>query len=1242
MGGDRMRTLINYAEEIYNATAKATCGDLFANEGVDLLAHRLKNIERVFMIGNGGSGAACDHMANDLCLAGVKAQSLTNTNNITCIANDFGFENIFAKQLEWSLSHQGSNMLIAFSCSGKSPNILNRAELDIAYRSNWLAKRIVNAPAEDATREWRHWQATNEQIEKIEELENLFDLQRKLKQTIVRARLYGGAALIMGVEIGRSDEELDYEAVGKDDLKFIIGVNMFDLAAGPVNWDVTSPWYGRPEYYTVSARLQNFDEYDQSMVQIHPSRVIAFTGHELPDPTQVPNSPEWGDSVLIDCDEIIKDFGMVVGGIANMVNDAKMDVVKIPDFSKNIATQEYASRLLKRFSFANQSKSSINSLLLDSEEEWQRIQTAFSGLPNLLSEFLTVTSGASGIPVSRLMGQAPGKVLSGTSGGEQDMRNYYDTVAAMQKNMIGPSLEPLDKVLIASAIGKIDPNIFYEWAPLYVPDPQQTADIALKKAQVVAADVTMGLINPDVLRRTRINQLIEDGTYPGIEEAVDEMGEEPEEPEIDPNSPMPSEPKPKKPGGGGDEGGGGGKLEITHKVAAQDFDPDQLRAPKGSPEGGQWVRQGGAGPSAVSFVSPNTKVGVMLPEAKAGMQSLRQKKLRDISDQIDEALGIKSKSFDVLGAWSDGAEPSVMTEYKTTDLKSVVAAAAMKGALANQKAVLVFQKDKKGDSYLLEFQGKGTLEKVNKDMLEDGVTFHTLEPITDKSGRVTGANVIVWAGDKDTFDAVEKGANRYGSKIQYTQGTGQFIGTELEDVSHAEGQEDAQRVYEETIAGTGSDRIQEIWRDISSASGEDLLEFQGLTDKELALSVTSILDPSTPSVKARSRNVEDIAKDLNERARKALREMGVKSGQIEGPDPVTDEMLARLIAHEVETALTRSGRSSTGWYSDKVDKAVRIAALTHNELGTDANMRMAYTAALAITSQGEVVPSNVRLTEQAYATFKDTGKFPTNIEADQQIAMNNNFAKLNAMIETNGLDWTREFLSKEFTVRELKALGYPVSGENMDTKVYGSAIFGSKIGQGFYQNLSGNYAPMTFDLWWMRGWGRLTGTLVGKDKGTLEKQKARFTNALKGENYKVPRTGDALMQQAKDIIVRHELDYAKNSHLYKSSERTKSELTLAAERFVLGQVGINEQPTSGGDRQWMRDVGAKAIELLNAKGIDITPADLQATWWYPEKDLYGKLGGRDSEAINVDYASALANVARARGISEDEIRRILG
>ena len=120
--------------------------------------------------------------------------------------------------------------------------IINRLELETAYRSNWLAKRIVNAPAEDATREWRMWQASAKQIELLENAEIAFDLQRKLKQTLVRARLYGGAALVLGVEQGEPDEELDIDKVGKDDLKFVISVNLYDLSPGPINWDALSPW----------------------------------------------------------------------------------------------------------------------------------------------------------------------------------------------------------------------------------------------------------------------------------------------------------------------------------------------------------------------------------------------------------------------------------------------------------------------------------------------------------------------------------------------------------------------------------------------------------------------------------------------------------------------------------------------------------------------------------------------------------------------------------------------------------------------------------------------------------------------------------------------------------------------------------------------------------------------------------------------------------------------------------------
>jgi len=88
------------------------------------------------------------------------------------------------------------------SSSTYSLSLLSRNDLENAYRSDWIARRIVDAPAEDATREWRAWQASQDQIQAIEDEEKKHDLQRKMRLALIRSRLYGGAAMVMGVKSG--------------------------------------------------------------------------------------------------------------------------------------------------------------------------------------------------------------------------------------------------------------------------------------------------------------------------------------------------------------------------------------------------------------------------------------------------------------------------------------------------------------------------------------------------------------------------------------------------------------------------------------------------------------------------------------------------------------------------------------------------------------------------------------------------------------------------------------------------------------------------------------------------------------------------------------------------------------------------------------------------------------------------------------------------------------------------------
>jgi len=387
---------------------------------------------------------------------------------------------------------------------------LQRDQLENAYRGDWIARKVVDIPAQDATREWRNWQADSNDITALEGLEKIFSIQNKVKRLLQKARLYGGAALILGVDQGKMDEALDLTKIKKGQLKFVHVVSRYDVTAGPIDGDIMSPFYGEPQYYDrMSAGTGN-------LFRIHPSRVVRIVGMEAPDPLRVDG---WGDSVLQSVQDAVKSAGSVTQSVAHLVQESQTDILRIPNLTKNMSTQEGADRLLKRFAYAAEMKSLYKMLLLDKDEEWQRLEANFSGMPDLLKMYLLIASGAADIPATRMLSQSPSG-LSAT--GESDIRNYYDKVASDQKNELQPALARLDEVLIRSALGVYPEDIFYLWNSLWQLDDTGRADLAHKKAQTFQIDAQAGLIDQAVLKRARENQLIEDGTYPGLEGIIEE------------------------------------------------------------------------------------------------------------------------------------------------------------------------------------------------------------------------------------------------------------------------------------------------------------------------------------------------------------------------------------------------------------------------------------------------------------------------------------------------------------------------------------------------------------------------------------------------------------------------------------------------------------------------------------------------------------------------------------------------
>ena len=95
-----------------------------------IIKRTLKKNGIIYMAGNGGSATDSQHFVAELLGRYKKnrkpygAVSLSSDiGTITCIANDFGYENVFSRQLE-ALGRK-KDLLIAFSTSGNSKNIIN-------------------------------------------------------------------------------------------------------------------------------------------------------------------------------------------------------------------------------------------------------------------------------------------------------------------------------------------------------------------------------------------------------------------------------------------------------------------------------------------------------------------------------------------------------------------------------------------------------------------------------------------------------------------------------------------------------------------------------------------------------------------------------------------------------------------------------------------------------------------------------------------------------------------------------------------------------------------------------------------------------------------------------------------------------------------------------------------------------------------------------------------------------------
>jgi len=381
---------------------------------------------------------------------------------------------------------------------------LTYGELENAYSSDWLTGKVCDVPPFDMTREWRKFDGSIDpnKLTEFKTAEDKFNIRDKIKESLVYSRIYGGAGIVINADDGNEPwEPLNIENIKKDGLRWLHVSDSQYLKPRIYSQDPFSTNYGYPEFYSMAP----------SSIYIHFSRIIRFEGIPLPLAARRRNN-YWGKSIIERLYNALKNASSSQDNVNNLIYEASVDIVKIPEFMEMASSSEGEDILRKRFAVAKLQKSVNRMLILDADEEYETHQQNLAGLRDVMQEYMNIVAGAADIPITRLLGQSPGGL---NSTGTSDIRNYYDFIAGQQELILRSKLELIDELIYRSTFGKppSDGELQFRFNSLWQMNEKEQADLQLIKSQRDSAYLDRGVIGEGVVA----TELALDDTYSAID-----------------------------------------------------------------------------------------------------------------------------------------------------------------------------------------------------------------------------------------------------------------------------------------------------------------------------------------------------------------------------------------------------------------------------------------------------------------------------------------------------------------------------------------------------------------------------------------------------------------------------------------------------------------------------------------------------------------------------------------------------
>ena len=361
------------------------------------------------------------------------------------------------------------------------------------YRSSWVIRKVIDQIAEDIYKSF-----PTLDIELPPEQINLFKKVIKETHTLDRlrtarkwGRLFGGAAAIIVID-GQENlmEPLRIEDIELGAYKGLIPLDRWSgIIPGPeINSNIQDPTsFGLPTYYNCIM--------DAGNVNIHHSRILRFTGRELPQ-WEVQVELYWGMSeVEIVFDELRKrDYSS--WNIVSLLTRAQILSIEEPQLATLMSgaggTNKAYAAFQQRMESISQLLNNQGLLVLGKDGKLQQTQYGFGGVSEMYHEFMKDLAASCEIPYELIFGREGG--LSNT--GESGLQLYYDKIDQKRTSQDGEIIDRLLPIVAMSTWGMVPDDLDYHWEPTRTMTERERMDMA-----TVTTNTVVQAYNSDLLTK---------------------------------------------------------------------------------------------------------------------------------------------------------------------------------------------------------------------------------------------------------------------------------------------------------------------------------------------------------------------------------------------------------------------------------------------------------------------------------------------------------------------------------------------------------------------------------------------------------------------------------------------------------------------------------------------------------------------------------------------------------------------